>query len=451
MILHEAPKKKKRAAAPADVAATVAAPGDATVMRILQKYRILQPDGSWTEVLLDVKDEATAKPMGHGPLLNPAVIERFLELDTTKDKKYLDWMLFQAGGGEAAKKAAAKELDTIRDMKIEELTQPEGWKDSNGTFHKAISLAKAKEQWETVDKPKFEPETMVGDQDTLMRFDGDVFGYYRNWPGRDQIYQKTYTAVKAFQKNVEEKHGTQSKISLINQAREKRATATSGKYAPLKTSITDFATLDELEAWNDEFYYHFKRQEVAKDVRFVGRSPETSEIRTGPEEKMYDDDNVLVTVPATIAAMMKVGYDNWCVANKTEFEKAFHYDKNQRSSPNWTNYTKRGPFVVFILKKAQDPYRKIAAHIQTNNCDLPSLAPPYKNVEFFDQTNRPGHISSWPDLLRTISNGVDLETANSMEKGMAEAAEWLRSFKPTDIKSNPYEALAGKLVKQLLD
>lgn len=41
-------------------------------------------------------------PLGRGPLLDPQVFNKFAELDKTKGKRYLDWMLFQAGGGQEA-------------------------------------------------------------------------------------------------------------------------------------------------------------------------------------------------------------------------------------------------------------------------------------------------------------------------------------------------------------
>ena len=42
------------------------------------------------------------KPLGWGPVLSPEVFTYFAGLDDTEDKRYLDWMLFQAGGGAKA-------------------------------------------------------------------------------------------------------------------------------------------------------------------------------------------------------------------------------------------------------------------------------------------------------------------------------------------------------------
>ena len=42
------------------------------------------------------------KRMGKGPILDEQVFNKFAELDRTRPKRYLDWMLYQAGGGEAA-------------------------------------------------------------------------------------------------------------------------------------------------------------------------------------------------------------------------------------------------------------------------------------------------------------------------------------------------------------
>jgi hypothetical protein len=61
-------------------------------------------------------------PLGLGPVLDPQVFNKFAELDKTKNKRYLDWMLFQAGGGQEAFNNS-RELwgDTSPEKKPEEL------------------------------------------------------------------------------------------------------------------------------------------------------------------------------------------------------------------------------------------------------------------------------------------------------------------------------------------
>lgn len=45
---------------------------------------------------------ADGKKQGWGPLMNPQVFEKLASLDQSDDKRYLDWMLFQAGGAAPA-------------------------------------------------------------------------------------------------------------------------------------------------------------------------------------------------------------------------------------------------------------------------------------------------------------------------------------------------------------
>src|SRR3546814_3948085 len=50
----------------------------------------------------------------------PEVGERFLQADRTPDKKWIDWMLFQAGGGKDAKARGAKLLEGMKDKFLSE-------------------------------------------------------------------------------------------------------------------------------------------------------------------------------------------------------------------------------------------------------------------------------------------------------------------------------------------
>jgi len=87
--------------APAPKAKTRKSSGTA-LAKLKKKYRL---------------DEAVAinavgsdnRPLGRGPLLDPEVFNKFAELDDTPDKRYLDWMLYQAGGGAEAFEKAKKQ------------------------------------------------------------------------------------------------------------------------------------------------------------------------------------------------------------------------------------------------------------------------------------------------------------------------------------------------------
>jgi hypothetical protein len=79
----EAPAKKKRARK---------SPDQAVLDRIKKKYRLD------AEVSIAAQG-ADGSPLGRGLLMDPEVLNKLNELDTSPDKRYLDWMLYQAGGG----------------------------------------------------------------------------------------------------------------------------------------------------------------------------------------------------------------------------------------------------------------------------------------------------------------------------------------------------------------
>jgi hypothetical protein len=49
-----------------------------------------------------VKPDASGNKPGWGPLMNPQVFDKLASVDPTDDKRFLDWMLFQAGGAAPA-------------------------------------------------------------------------------------------------------------------------------------------------------------------------------------------------------------------------------------------------------------------------------------------------------------------------------------------------------------
>src|SRR5690349_13349123 len=77
------------------------------VGKTLRKYFLLIPADNggekWRETSIKMAGP-DGKPIGAGPVLDPEVIQRFLELDTTPDKAWFDWMLLHSGGGSTALK-----------------------------------------------------------------------------------------------------------------------------------------------------------------------------------------------------------------------------------------------------------------------------------------------------------------------------------------------------------
>lgn len=78
------------------------------LQELKQKYRLD------AEVKLKSKGSDNKK-LGVGPLLDPQVFNKFAALDHTRNKRYLDWMLFQAGGGIAAFKKSKENWGDFSD------------------------------------------------------------------------------------------------------------------------------------------------------------------------------------------------------------------------------------------------------------------------------------------------------------------------------------------------
>jgi hypothetical protein len=70
--------------------------------KLKQKYRL-------DDTVRILEAGPDGRPLGSGPLLDPEVFNRFAALDPSKDKRYLDWMLFQVGGGVAAFKRSMEQ------------------------------------------------------------------------------------------------------------------------------------------------------------------------------------------------------------------------------------------------------------------------------------------------------------------------------------------------------
>ena len=83
---------------------------------VLQKYRILNADGSPRTCNITEPLHAGGKPEGPGPIMAQNVINRLLKADTTKDRRWLDWIFYQAGGGDLAKEASEEALQRLKDM-----------------------------------------------------------------------------------------------------------------------------------------------------------------------------------------------------------------------------------------------------------------------------------------------------------------------------------------------
>jgi len=419
---------------------------------ILKRFGLLAADGSWRISNVDFEG------LGEGPILDPAVIEKFATLDQTANLRVLAWMLLWAGGGPEKLEGSETQLKAAHDYWVQERVAGRGEQEQPIP---PMSQEQAEAAWKEVE-PGMKLSLYCADADTLEMYNHTVFGYQRLWPGQARIYEEVFDAVRSFLNYTRVKHGGKSQVSLINQARQQRAlapeTAGQNTYVPVETDPSKYPSLAALQQANTEFRFYFHKKKELKNITYIGKGPQ-GYVRGG-DVKLYEDENVVVYVPATAAAMMKVGFENWCVANKTEFEDAFKLHKPK--PPRWTEYQGYGPLCVIILKKdvvepdrpeGHEHYRsiaKIAVHLR--DCDISALEEPYKGVQFFDRENRnfPKPVD-WPELLGRLQKIPDSgPLIQSVRAAMQEFVTWAKQMQPGDIKASVYERLAAVLVWNML-
>lgn len=338
---------------------------------VVQKYRLAE------QTVIDCAENGVK--LGSGKLMDDATLARFIEGDPSGNLKYLDWMLFQAGGGQEAMERSLSlwqgdsgaDPNSLRNQCrldfIEE--QVYGYTDERGVRHAPITREEAIDAWEqTEERSKF--EFLMGDQDVAVE---DGYGFYRNWPGKNGLYQKIVNSVRLW-------HSAQAKLLAQNQRYERwqrlAGTNSSAWSADDKVfmarctdgQIAERLALDIYAGWKPKEYSqagavyknlddllralaNVRRMQVAKDVRF---------------DKIYEDNLVSAVCPLTIAASMKFGIGKWCVCNKTEFER--YFATKGASDGNWQRYNRQGPLVFMNWKIPMPPYlHKIALHIPAGN------------------------------------------------------------------------------------
>lgn len=292
---------------------------------VLKKYRIMNPDGTLRVVKLTQPAQAGGQAPGSGPIMAQDAINRLLKADTTPDKRWLDWIFFQAGGGTKAKEATADALRQIRDRFIDERVN--GWTHpETSKYMSPVPREQAEARWVNAE-PKFRDVLAVCDQDTVKKL--RTFGYYRDWPGNANIYANVVQAMTNYLKMYD-------KLLTMN-----KEIARDGSDAlPDKPEL--------IPTWE-------RMGELAKKVeRYFASKKARTDIR---EQTIYDDDVITALAPLTYAASVKYGYDQWPWASRGEFEKVLSGDdpSSFRNRDEWKTKTSAGKVFVFLTFKTPVP------------------------------------------------------------------------------------------------
>lgn len=296
----------------------------AHVREILEKYRIISEQErkggkskGWTTAHLRTSRDSEGRILGEGYMVNLDVIEKLIEADTSPDGEWLDWMLFQCGGGQEGQRRSTQSFEQTMDRFIDERVR--GYRDTSGKYHPPVSKAEAEEKWNAA-RGMFRDVLMCGDQDTVERL--HVFGFHRNWPGPNNWYAHACDSVSEF-------------LSLAPKTKEMNAfmlkNGAQAKVIKMKaTAYSDFASLDNA---------------IKRVKRFYASKAAREDIRL---EKIYEDDFLEITCPLTYAAAVKYGWDGWNFASVETFETQLEGDGNNFQD-YWRNMTgKDGNVIVYI-------------------------------------------------------------------------------------------------------
>jgi len=310
---------------------------------VLKKYRIMNADGTWRNVNLLQPLQAGGNPPGLGPLLAPDAVNRLLKADTTPDKKWLDWIFFQAGGGQKAKEATADALRQIRDRFVDERIN--GWTHpETNKYQTPVPREQAEARWAAAE-PKFREVLSVCDQDGKKRL--RTFGYYRDWPGEGNDYANVVTAMTSFLKFF-------PKLQQMN----KEVAREGGEPLP--------ETPEGIPTWQI-------MGDIAKKVeRYFASKKARTDIRA---ETIYDDDTLTALAPLTYAAAVKFGYDQWPWASRKSFEQVLSGEKGDwRFRDEWKGLTEKGSLIVYLTFKVPVPAWVARRDGQWEYKDLTDLA-----------------------------------------------------------------------------
>ncbi len=304
---------------------------------VLLKYRLIDAEQKLIQVNLERPVE---KPPGAGPKMEGEAVQRLLNADSTPERLWLDWIFFQAGGGQRAKEASARAMEQMEDRFICERVN--GFDDPVNNKHYApVPRSEAVSRWEAV-KAEWLALMESADQDIVDHL--GVFGYHRAWPGKDSIYERVAKVVQKFSQLREK--ATQMNKELQEQAVEKVVS-----FKP-----EDYADIDALEKTNRSIERYFASKKARNDIQV---------------EHIYEDDEVRVLAPLTYAASVRYGYDGWPFSNRATFEDVLSSDQSFRDA--WRNVTQRS-VLVFISWKIPMPSW---VHRKDNNfirCELTNLA-----------------------------------------------------------------------------
>ncbi len=387
---------------------------------VLKKYKILMPDGT---------PRLTRTAEGELPLMREATIAALLAADTTPDRRWLDWIFFQAGGGEKAKANTSAKLGEVRDRFLRQRINgyTEGDRDPNpGQHHPGIPEANARALWQR-NEQRFRDFLAVSDQDMVEAL--KTFGYYRDW---DKRYAQVVGAISKYLK-------VYKKLIALKK----------NSVEILPTTPEEIPDIETMERAGTRVEQHYAAQAAPTDLRIANDKP------------IYSDDNIVVLAPLTYAAAVRYGYQAWPWANEREFKQTLAGREAWRGDDPWKGATRNGFMMVYMKFKSPVPgWMTRGEHRDLTDLamimDKKALNENPDDWTVYDQENRNTlTVSGIKQMILNEPARVDAEetfpprganaystqeeaqaVVNSFDNAIKAVYAWLRKFDPKKVKSD---------------
>ena len=372
---------------------------------VIEKYRLTEE--------ADVEMVVDGKPLGRGPIMAINTFAQFLNGDPSGNQKYLDWMMFMAGGGQEVmartlalwKGQKPDDPESLRNQTKADYVAEwmAGYVDeAEGLKHPPLSQREAEQRWAQYE-PRSLFEFVMGDQDIAAN---DGYGFYRYWPGKNGLYAKIVNVIKIW-------HDSQPRLKAINLAQIK---------GDPKAKLIE---LDLYKGWSPNDYSQDKAHYKTLDSLLTALSGMrlNQVLSTVQADTIYSDDALVAICPLTIGASVKFGCAKWCTANRTDFERTFDLSA---ARSHWYNYCSRGPLVYFNWKCSMpEPLEKLALHVESSR--LESFGVPWDMVNFYDTKNDPGGTHYFDICEKMRARSVSRRQAN-LDKALLAVQSWAKTF-----------------------
>jgi hypothetical protein len=423
---------------------------------VLKKYRIILPAGEKVkrggkertlpadEIRTCNLKQPLGRPLGEGPIINPDALDKLLHADHTPDKQWLDWIFFQAGGGERAQQMREAALQQIKDRFIDERVNGFQHPDTHD-YVPPVDRKLAEERWRQAE-PRFKDILKVCDQDSVTKL--NTFGFFRQWPGVSRIYENVVNAIERFQKFFK-------KAEQMN----KEVLREGGATVPLTPDA--IKTWEEMDKISNKVERYFASKVARDDIRLSAHPSRKDNL-------IYDDDYIEVLAPLTWAAAVRYGYPGWSWANRETFDQVLSDESNDFHN-EWKKKTAGGKAYVYLIFHAPVPIWVARTQGTFKRYELTNLALELdiKNLRnlgnvdkltVWDEENRnsmtikdvKNMIMAEPtrqdpqDEEVPITRGANVistpeeakATVDHLNMALAAMVEWAQSFDPATIKKD---------------